>query len=196
MRALVVLGLVVFRAKPTDWLGEHLRNDPFCVEWDVKPQLNQSINQLIVTRSLFVRTNASAFASQNTATTRNSAVFAWFTVLQIAQISYALQCFFSGTETSKVPLLARNLDPLRHLMHGFLPHKHRRERSKNIARARVRASAVQPGTHPKAVLGWAWKGSGLGSQSDSVWTLYWRMKNVGYEKAKVSDMRKWNLTDQ
>ena len=86
--------------------------------------------------------------------------------------------------------------PSRHLMHGFLPHKHRRKRSKNIARARVRASAVQPGTHPKAVLRWAWKGSGLGSQSDSVWILYWRMKIVGYEKAKVSEMRKWNLTDQ
>jgi len=25
---------------------EHLRNDLFCVEWDAKPQLNQSINQI------------------------------------------------------------------------------------------------------------------------------------------------------
>jgi len=26
-------------------LGKRLGNDLFCVEWDVKPQLNQSINQ-------------------------------------------------------------------------------------------------------------------------------------------------------
>ena len=25
-----------FRTKPRDWLGERLRNDLFCVEWDVK----------------------------------------------------------------------------------------------------------------------------------------------------------------
>jgi len=32
-----------FRTKPRDWLGERLlRNDQFCVERDVKPQLNQS----------------------------------------------------------------------------------------------------------------------------------------------------------
>jgi len=30
MRAFVVLG-----SKPRDWLGECLRNDLFCVEWDV-----------------------------------------------------------------------------------------------------------------------------------------------------------------
>jgi len=28
-------------SKPRDWLGELLQNDPFCVEWDVKPQLSQ-----------------------------------------------------------------------------------------------------------------------------------------------------------
>jgi len=28
--------------KPRDWLGERLRNDLLCAEWDVKPQLNQS----------------------------------------------------------------------------------------------------------------------------------------------------------
>jgi len=32
--------------KPRDWLVERLRNDLFCVEWDVKPQLNESINPL------------------------------------------------------------------------------------------------------------------------------------------------------
>jgi len=26
---------------------ERLRNDLFCVEWDVKPELNQSTNQLV-----------------------------------------------------------------------------------------------------------------------------------------------------
>jgi len=39
MCAFVVLGFVF----PTDWLGERLRNDLFCIESDVKPQLNQSI---------------------------------------------------------------------------------------------------------------------------------------------------------
>jgi len=34
----------VFHTKPRDWLGERLRNDVFCVEWDVKPQLSKSIN--------------------------------------------------------------------------------------------------------------------------------------------------------
>jgi len=27
---------------PRDWLGERLRNDLFCVEWDVKAYLDQS----------------------------------------------------------------------------------------------------------------------------------------------------------
>jgi len=31
---------------PGDWLGERLQNDLFCVEWDVKPQLNRSIPSL------------------------------------------------------------------------------------------------------------------------------------------------------
>jgi len=34
--------LPFFDTKPRDWLGERLRNDPFCVEWDVKPPLCQS----------------------------------------------------------------------------------------------------------------------------------------------------------
>ena len=42
MCAFVVLGFV-FHTKPTDWLGERLRNDLFNVEWHVKPQLIQSI---------------------------------------------------------------------------------------------------------------------------------------------------------
>jgi len=40
MCAFVVLGLV-FHTKPRDWLGERLRNDLFCVEWDIKLQLSQ-----------------------------------------------------------------------------------------------------------------------------------------------------------
>jgi len=36
MCAFVVLGFV-FHTKIRDWLGEHLQNDLFCVEWDVKP---------------------------------------------------------------------------------------------------------------------------------------------------------------
>jgi len=43
MCAFVVLG-VVFHTKPTDWLGERLQNNLFCVKQDVKPQLNQSIS--------------------------------------------------------------------------------------------------------------------------------------------------------
>jgi len=45
MRAFVVLGLVLFHTKPRDWLGSRLRNELHCVECDVKPQLNQWINQ-------------------------------------------------------------------------------------------------------------------------------------------------------
>ena len=34
---LVMLGFVFFRTKPRDWFGKRLRNDLFCIEWDVKP---------------------------------------------------------------------------------------------------------------------------------------------------------------
>jgi len=37
MCAFVVSCLVFFHTKPRDWLGGHLRNDLFRVEWDVKP---------------------------------------------------------------------------------------------------------------------------------------------------------------
>jgi len=30
--------VTVSNTKPRDWLGEHLRNDLSCVEWDVQPQ--------------------------------------------------------------------------------------------------------------------------------------------------------------
>jgi len=50
MCALVVLGFC-FHTKPRDWLGERLRNDLFCVQWDVKPQLNQSIINLLLCSS-------------------------------------------------------------------------------------------------------------------------------------------------
>ena len=42
MRAFVVLGLVFPMPSQEIGLGKRLRNDPFCVEWDVKPQLNGS----------------------------------------------------------------------------------------------------------------------------------------------------------
>ena len=44
MRAFVVLGLVFFSI-PGQEIGsrKRLRNDLFCVEWGVKPQLSQSI---------------------------------------------------------------------------------------------------------------------------------------------------------
>ena len=48
MRAFVVLGLVVFPYKSREiGLGKRLRNDLFCVECDVKPQLIQSISQSV-----------------------------------------------------------------------------------------------------------------------------------------------------
>ena len=45
MHAFVVLGLVFsFHIKPRDWLGKtSLFNDLFCVQWDIKPQLSQSV---------------------------------------------------------------------------------------------------------------------------------------------------------
>ena len=43
MRAFVVLGLVFSTPSQESGLGKCHRNDPFCIEWDVKPQLNQSI---------------------------------------------------------------------------------------------------------------------------------------------------------
>jgi len=42
MHASVVLGLVFSIPSQEIGLGERLRNDLFCVEWDVKPQLNPS----------------------------------------------------------------------------------------------------------------------------------------------------------
>jgi len=45
MCVFVVLGLV-FPYQPRDLLGKHLRNDLFCVEWDVKPQLSQSLEAI------------------------------------------------------------------------------------------------------------------------------------------------------
>jgi len=46
MHVFVVLGLVfnfIITSREIG-LGKRLRNDLFCVEWDVKPQLNRSIN--------------------------------------------------------------------------------------------------------------------------------------------------------
>jgi len=44
MHDFVVLGLVFSIPSQETGLGKRLRNDLFCVEWDVKPQLNQSVN--------------------------------------------------------------------------------------------------------------------------------------------------------
>ena len=43
MRAFVVLGLVFSIPSEQIGLGRRLQNGLFCVEWDAKPQLNQSI---------------------------------------------------------------------------------------------------------------------------------------------------------
>jgi len=47
--------------------------------------------------------------------------------------------------------------------------------------ATLSGTGVQPSTQPKDVLGWAWKGSGLGSESDSVETPY----KVGGEDCRL-----------
>ena len=39
------LGLVFSMPSQEIGFGKRLRNDLFCVEWDVKPQLNESINK-------------------------------------------------------------------------------------------------------------------------------------------------------
>jgi len=44
MHDFVVLGLVFSIPSEETGLGKRLRNDLFCVEWDVKPQLYQSVN--------------------------------------------------------------------------------------------------------------------------------------------------------
>jgi len=44
MRAFVVLGLVFSVPSQEIGLGKRLRNDPLCVELDVKPQLIQSLS--------------------------------------------------------------------------------------------------------------------------------------------------------
>ena len=55
MRAFVVLGLVFFAVPSQETgLAKRLRNDLFCVEWDVKPQRNQSI---CFVRSITIRMN-------------------------------------------------------------------------------------------------------------------------------------------
>ena len=43
MRVFVVSGLVFSIPSQEIGLGKRLRNDLFCVEWDVKPELNQSV---------------------------------------------------------------------------------------------------------------------------------------------------------
>ena len=43
MRAFIVLGLVFSIPSQEIGLGKRLRNNVFCVEWDVKPQLSQSV---------------------------------------------------------------------------------------------------------------------------------------------------------
>jgi len=47
MYIFVVLGLVFSIPRQEIGLGKRLRNGLSCVDWDVKPQLNQSINQSI-----------------------------------------------------------------------------------------------------------------------------------------------------
>jgi len=44
MRAFVVSDLAFSTPSQETGSGKRLWNDPFCVAWDVKPQLNQSIN--------------------------------------------------------------------------------------------------------------------------------------------------------
>ena len=48
MHAFLVLGLVFSISSQEMGLGKRLRNDLFCVEWDVKPQLSQAVNQSIL----------------------------------------------------------------------------------------------------------------------------------------------------
>jgi len=48
MCALVVLGLVFSVSSQEIGLGKQLRNDLFCVEWGVKPQLSQSVNYYVL----------------------------------------------------------------------------------------------------------------------------------------------------
>jgi len=47
MRAFVLLGLFFYRTKQRDSPRKRLRNDLFCVEWDVKPQLNQARSKIV-----------------------------------------------------------------------------------------------------------------------------------------------------
>jgi len=42
-RSVSSMGSLYLYTKPSDWLGEHLQNDLFCIERDLKPQLNQSV---------------------------------------------------------------------------------------------------------------------------------------------------------
>jgi len=60
MRAFVVLSLVFSTPSRETGLAKRLRNDLFCVEWDVKPQFNPStINQVaVVMHSALVSTSA------------------------------------------------------------------------------------------------------------------------------------------
>jgi len=51
-RAFVVLGLVFSTLSQDIGLWKRLRNDLFCVEWDVKPQLNQPMNSLFASSNV------------------------------------------------------------------------------------------------------------------------------------------------
>jgi len=54
MCAFVVLGLVLH------WFGECLQNNLFCIEWDVEPQLSQSLSQSVCDALGIVVNSASA----------------------------------------------------------------------------------------------------------------------------------------
>jgi len=49
MRTFVVLGWVFFIPEKETGFGKRLRNDLFCAEWDIKPQLNQSVSHRVRT---------------------------------------------------------------------------------------------------------------------------------------------------
>jgi len=57
MHAFVVLGLVFSVPSQEVGPGQRLRNDLFCVEWDVKPQLDQSINNVVCCVQVWNLTN-------------------------------------------------------------------------------------------------------------------------------------------
>jgi len=115
---LLFCSVVFFHTKPKDWQ----RNDSFRVEWDVKPQLNQSINQTCASWACSATTRPSdalalvsvsvscTAASSSARCSRHRSSPSWYSVCRAAS-SDARRCSsVTWRESSKSVIRWRSVD--------------------------------------------------------------------------------------